>query len=254
MPMAPELLIGDLSEETSPARRAARSGASGSTQAAIARCSASRCRHAIGWSASRSGRSRRMRTIAGTCRWPAGLSTISRSASRHERLAKTASVTTATPSHDHVESRTRDASAASERRAPDDRRIVGESAEWRDGAEQGDARGEDRHDRAGDRRIGDRQGSRRAVHPSRCRRDSQGPFVALNCAALPEQLLESELFGYERGAFTSAQQPKAGQIELAAGGVLFLDEVSEMSLAGAGQVPARAAGTRVPAPRRHARR
>jgi transcriptional regulator with PAS, ATPase and Fis domain len=59
---------------------------------------------------------------------------------------------------------------------------------------------------------------------------SKGPFVALNCAALPEQLLESELFGYERGAFTSAHQAKPGQIELAAGGVLFLDEVSEMSL------------------------
>ena len=57
-----------------------------------------------------------------------------------------------------------------------------------------------------------------------------GPFIALNCAALPEQLLESELFGYERGAFTGAQQSKPGQIELAAGGVLFLDEVSEMSL------------------------
>jgi transcriptional regulator with GAF, ATPase, and Fis domain len=56
-----------------------------------------------------------------------------------------------------------------------------------------------------------------------------GPFVALNCAALPEQLLESELFGYERGAFTGAHQSKPGQIELAAGGVLFLDEVSEMS-------------------------
>jgi transcriptional regulator with PAS, ATPase and Fis domain len=57
-----------------------------------------------------------------------------------------------------------------------------------------------------------------------------GPFVALNCAALPEQLLESELFGYERGAFTGAQAAKPGQIELAAGGVLFLDEVTEMSL------------------------
>src|SRR6202790_3562683 len=56
-----------------------------------------------------------------------------------------------------------------------------------------------------------------------------GPFIAINCAALPEQLLESELFGYERGAFTGAQQAKAGQIELAATGVLFLDEVSEMS-------------------------
>jgi transcriptional regulator with PAS, ATPase and Fis domain len=60
---------------------------------------------------------------------------------------------------------------------------------------------------------------------------SKGPFVALNCAALPEQLLESELFGYERGAFTSAQMAKPGQVELASGGVLFLDEVSEMTLA-----------------------
>jgi transcriptional regulator with PAS, ATPase and Fis domain len=55
--------------------------------------------------------------------------------------------------------------------------------------------------------------------------------MAINCAALPEQLFESEVFGYERGAFTGAQQAKVGQIELAARGVLFLDEVSEMSLA-----------------------
>jgi Transcriptional regulator containing PAS, AAA-type ATPase, and DNA-binding domains len=56
-----------------------------------------------------------------------------------------------------------------------------------------------------------------------------GPFVAVNCAALPEPLFESELFGYERGAFTGAQQSKAGQIELAARGALFLDEVTELS-------------------------
>jgi transcriptional regulator with PAS, ATPase and Fis domain len=67
----------------------------------------------------------------------------------------------------------------------------------------------------------------RFIHRASARHS--GPFVALNCAALPEQLLESELFGYERGAFTGAQQAKPGQIELAAGGVLFLDEVSEMS-------------------------
>ncbi len=67
----------------------------------------------------------------------------------------------------------------------------------------------------------------RFIHRASAR--NRGPFVALNCAALPEQLLESELFGYERGAFTSAQTAKPGQIELAAGGVLFLDEVSEMS-------------------------
>jgi transcriptional regulator with GAF, ATPase, and Fis domain len=69
----------------------------------------------------------------------------------------------------------------------------------------------------------------RFIHRASTR--SRGPFVALNCAALPEQLLESELFGYERGAFTSAQQAKPGQIELAAGGSLLLDEVTEMSLA-----------------------
>jgi two-component system response regulator FlrC len=68
----------------------------------------------------------------------------------------------------------------------------------------------------------------RFIHAASARKSR--PFVALNCAALPEQLLESELFGYERGAFTSAQQAKPGQLELASGGVLFLDEVSEMSL------------------------
>ncbi len=68
----------------------------------------------------------------------------------------------------------------------------------------------------------------RMIHRASPRKD--GPFVALNCAALPEQLLESELFGHERGAFTGATHPKPGQIELASGGVLLLDEVTEMSL------------------------
>jgi transcriptional regulator with GAF, ATPase, and Fis domain len=67
----------------------------------------------------------------------------------------------------------------------------------------------------------------RLIH--RASAKARGPFVAVNCAALPEQLLESELFGHERGAFTGAQQSKPGQIELASGGVLFLDEVGEMS-------------------------
>lgn len=58
---------------------------------------------------------------------------------------------------------------------------------------------------------------------------TNGPFLAMNCAALPEQLLEAELFGYERGAYTGATQSKAGQLELASGGTLFLDEVGEMN-------------------------
>jgi len=57
------------------------------------------------------------------------------------------------------------------------------------------------------------------------------PFVAINCATLPENLLESELFGYEPGAFTGAEKRKIGRFELAEGGTLFLDEIGEMSLA-----------------------
>ncbi len=66
----------------------------------------------------------------------------------------------------------------------------------------------------------------RALHALSPRAD--GPFVAINCAAIPESLLESELFGYEPGAFTDARAQKIGLIELADGGTLFLDEITEI--------------------------
>ncbi len=59
---------------------------------------------------------------------------------------------------------------------------------------------------------------------------SEGPFVKLNCAAIPKDLVESEIFGYERGAFTSATQAKKGRLELADRGTLFLDEIGDLSL------------------------
>ena len=69
----------------------------------------------------------------------------------------------------------------------------------------------------------------RGVHDCSVRKD--GSFVAINCAAIPENLLESELFGHEKGAFTGAQQRSAGRFEQADGGTLFLDEIGDMPLA-----------------------
>jgi len=74
-----------------------------------------------------------------------------------------------------------------------------------------------------------KEGAARAIHERSGRRG--GPFVAVNCAALPETLLESELFGYEKGAFTGATKQTLGRIEYADKGTLFLDEIGDLPLA-----------------------
>src|SRR6476620_8188562 len=74
----------------------------------------------------------------------------------------------------------------------------------------------------------------RAVHHLSARRDQ--PFVAINCAAIPETLIENELFGHERGAFTGANDRRQGKFELASGGTVFLDEIGELPLAVQGKL------------------
>src|SRR5690242_9024793 len=74
----------------------------------------------------------------------------------------------------------------------------------------------------------------RAVHHLSPRRDK--PFVAINCAAIPETLIENELFGHERGAFTGASERRQGKFELASGGTVFLDEIGELPLAVQGKL------------------
>ncbi len=74
----------------------------------------------------------------------------------------------------------------------------------------------------------------RAIHFSSARKEA--PFVAINCAGIPDSLLESELFGHEKGAFTDAVHTKKGKFELADGGTLFLDEVGDMSLSAQSKV------------------
>jgi transcriptional regulator with PAS, ATPase and Fis domain len=108
------------------------------------------------------------------------------------------------------------------------RRVVGESVEWRRALTQATqvASTDTTVLLLGESGTG-KEVLARFLHRASSRAD--GPFVALNCAALPEQLLEAELFGYERGAFTGATQSKPGQLEQASGGTLFLDEVAEMS-------------------------
>ena len=74
----------------------------------------------------------------------------------------------------------------------------------------------------------------RAIHDNSNR--SKGSFIEVNCAAIPSELIESELFGHEKGAFTSAVKDKKGKFELASGGTLFLDEIGDMSLSAQAKV------------------
>jgi transcriptional regulator with GAF, ATPase, and Fis domain len=108
------------------------------------------------------------------------------------------------------------------------RRVVGESVEWRQVLTQATqvASTDATVLLLGESGTG-KEVIARFVHRGSPRK--HGPFIAINCAALPEQLLEAELFGYERGAYTGATQSKPGQLEQAAGGTLFLDEVAEMN-------------------------
>jgi transcriptional regulator with GAF, ATPase, and Fis domain len=111
---------------------------------------------------------------------------------------------------------------------PGYRRVLGESPQWRQVLKQATqvAATETTVLLLGESGTG-KEVVARFLHRASGR--SNGPFVALNCAALPEQLLEAELFGYERGAFTGATQSKPGQLEQADGGTLFLDEVADMA-------------------------
>ena len=83
----------------------------------------------------------------------------------------------------------------------------------------------------------------RAIHDNGPRRNA--PFVKIQCAALPDTLIESELFGYEKGAFTGAASRKPGRVELAEGGTLFLDEIGDVTPRHPGEAAAAAAGSRV---------
>jgi two-component system response regulator AtoC len=83
-------------------------------------------------------------------------------------------------------------------------------------------------DGAHHRRVGHRQGAHRAGAAREFFAARTGPFIKINCAAIPKTLMESELFGYEKGAFTGAVGSKPGRFELAHGGTLFLDEIGEI--------------------------
>ena len=146
----------------------------------------------------------------------------------HQQLADTArEASEARQRADRLETRVRTLSDELDR-TTGMRRIVGESAAWKRAVKAATqvAPTDATVLLTGESGTG-KEVIARFVH--RASSQHAGPFVALNCAALPDELLEAELFGYERGAFTGAVNAKPGQIELAAGGVLFLDEIGDLS-------------------------
>ncbi|MQA30748.1 MAG: GAF domain-containing protein [Luteitalea sp.] len=152
---------------------------------------------------------------------------ITLSLSRERRAAALARADEATARAVRLESRVRELTDELDARTGN-RRVIGESAEWHGALTQATqvASTDTTVLLLGESGTG-KEVIARFLHRASPRRD--GPFVAINCAALPEHLLEAELFGYERGAFTGATQSKPGQLEQAAGGTLFLDEVAEMN-------------------------
>ena len=146
----------------------------------------------------------------------------------HERLADAArEASEARQRADRLEARVRTLSEELDR-TTGLRRIVGESAAWKRALKAATqvAPTETTVLLTGESGTG-KEVIARFIHRASARH--AGPFVALNCAALPDDLLEAELFGYERGAYTGATQAKPGQVEIATGGVLFLDEIGDMS-------------------------
>ena len=226
-PMSPELLIGDLASEPLPTTESVelqqRIRAGGYRSLLRVVVQARDCRLGIAfWSKQAFAYDYRHLPLARRIvdHLAVGVS--------HERLARTVSIADhARARANRVETHTR--TIVDEISSRTQRRIVGESEQWREVLNQATrvAKTDTTVLVTGESGTG-KEVVARFIHQASAR--NRGPFVALNCAALPEQLLESELFGYERGAFTSAHQAKPGLIEMAAGGVLFLDEVSEMSL------------------------
>ena len=118
--------------------------------------------------------------------------------------------------------------------------IIGRSPRHAGGLQDRAHRGAAQDHRADHRRERHRQGADRQGASTTAARAPRKPLVTLNCAAIPETLLESELFGHERGSFTDAHAKKLGQFELAHEGTLFLDEIGEMGAGAAGEAAARA--------------